>query len=54
MIIKLNGLTTVDFTETDASRPRSGVIALQLHAGPPMEVRFRDIRIRPLAEAAKQ
>lgn len=54
MIIKLNGLTTVDFTETDASRPRSGVIALQLHAGPPMEVRFRDIRIRPLAEGAKQ
>ncbi|NLE58800.1 MAG: DUF1080 domain-containing protein [Planctomycetes bacterium] len=48
IVIKLNGLTTVDFTETDPSRPRSGVIALQLHAGPPMEVRFRDIRIRPL------
>lgn len=52
--IKLNGLTTVDFTETDPNRPRSGVIALQLHAGPPMEVRFRDIRIRPLARAAKE
>ncbi len=48
IVIKLNGLTTVDFTETDPSRPRSGVIALQLHAGPPMEVRFRNIRIRPL------
>ncbi len=52
--IKLNGLTTADFTETDPNRPGSGVIALQLHAGPPMEVRFRDIRIRPLAEAAKE
>ncbi|MGQ9649839.1 MAG: family 16 glycoside hydrolase [Phycisphaerae bacterium] len=52
--IKLNGLTTVDFRETDPSRPRSGVIALQLHAGPPMEVRFRDIRIRPLVEATRE
>jgi hypothetical protein len=46
--IWLNGLQTVDFTETDESRPKSGVIALQLHQGPPMEVRFRNIRIREI------
>ncbi len=48
--ITLNGLQTVEFTETDATRPTKGIIALQLHKGPPMEVRFRDIRIRPLPE----
>lgn len=48
--ITLNGLTTVEFTEADATRPAKGIIALQLHKGPPMEVRFRDIRIRPLAD----
>jgi type 1 glutamine amidotransferase len=47
--ITLNGLTTVEFTEVDASRSQTGVIALQLHKGPPIEVRFRDIRIRRLA-----
>lgn len=46
--ITLNDLTTVEFTETDARQPRTGVIALQLHTGPPQEVRFRDIRVRPL------
>jgi type 1 glutamine amidotransferase len=48
--ITLNGLQTVEFTETDTSRRAKGIIALQLHKGPPMEVRFRDIRIRPLNE----
>ncbi len=46
--ITLNGLTTAQFDETNPSKPTSGVIALQLHAGPPMEVRFRDIRTQPL------
>jgi len=46
--VTLNGLTTVEYVEADAGRPTRGVIALQLHRGPPMEVRFRDIRIRPL------
>ena len=50
MRIWLNGLKTVDYTEADPDRPKHGVIALQLHRGPPMEVRYRDIRIRALAE----
>jgi hypothetical protein len=52
LIITVNGLPTVDYEEKDpAAQPASGVIALQLHAGPPMEVRFRDIRIKPLNAA---
>lgn len=50
IIVTLNGVTTVDFTETEANQPAGGVIALQLHKGPPMEVRFRDMRIRPLGK----
>ncbi len=48
IVIKVNGTTTVDYTETDASRPRSGIIALQLHKGDAMEVRFTNLRIRPV------
>lgn len=48
--ITLNGVKTVDYRETDGSIPRSGIIALQVHAGGPMEVHFRNIRIRTLAK----
>lgn len=43
--IALNGKQTVDVH--DSARLR-GVIALQLHAGPPMEADFRNIRIQEL------
>ena len=46
--IRLNGLTTAEYTETDASRPRDGIIALQLHRGEPTCVEFTNIRIKPL------
>ncbi len=47
--ITLNGLTTVEYEEKEPGlQPARGVIALQIHAGPAMEVRFRDIRIQPL------
>lgn len=48
IVLKLNGITTVDYLETDNSIPLTGRIALQLHSGSPMEVRFRDIQIREL------
>jgi hypothetical protein len=41
----LNGLVTADL-EDDMSA--DGILALQLHAGPPMEASFRNIRIRTL------
>ncbi len=41
--LTLNGVVTA---EVNNEKPASGVIALQLHAGPPMRVEFRNIRIR--------
>lgn len=46
---KINGVLTADCTDNDAEQRRDkGVIALQLHAGPPMKVQFRNIRIKKL------
>lgn len=45
----LNGKLLVDFTDLDPKRARlEGVVALQLHAGKPMWVEFRDIRLSEL------
>lgn len=44
----LNGHLTVDYTEADDSIPREGIIALQIHGGPPSEAHYKDIRIREL------
>jgi type 1 glutamine amidotransferase len=47
LIHKINGLTTVDVTDEQAAkRSMSGILALQLHAGPPMTVQFRNIRLK--------
>ena len=46
--LSINGETTVDYHEEDASIARDGVIAPQVHSGPPLEVRFKDIRIKEL------
>lgn len=46
--IFLNGQQTVDYTETDDSISRSGVIGLQIHSGPPTEAWYRNIRILEL------
>ena len=43
--LKLNGVKTADLHD---SLRLSGIIALQLHAGPPMEAYFRNIRIKEL------
>jgi len=43
----INGKQTVDVTDDcESKRAMNGVLALQLHAGPPMKVQFRDIRLR--------
>ena len=44
--IDFNGTRILD--RTDPKFDKSGIIALQLHAGPPMEVRFKDIAIKVL------
>ena len=46
---KLNGLTTVDYTEKEPEKGASeGIIALQIHVGPKMQIRFKDIQIKEL------
>ena len=46
--IWLNGLQTIDYTEADPKIEQSGVIAVQIHAGPPSEAWFKDIVIEEL------
>jgi hypothetical protein len=46
---KVNGLTTVELTDNQASNAAaSGILALQLHAGPPMVVQFKDLQLKEL------
>lgn len=49
--IELNGHVTCDIV--DPSGAKRGVIALQLHAGPPMEVRFRNIEVQEIGAIAQ-
>ena len=45
----INGQLMVDVTDNDPQLRRSrGILALQLHAGPPMKVQFRNIRLKEL------
>ena len=44
----LNGVQTVDYTEVDDTVERNGVIAVQIHGGPPSEAWYRNIQIREL------
>ncbi len=39
----INGLLTVDVTDNTAEAPKTGVIAFQMHQGPPMKVQFKDV-----------
>lgn len=44
----INDVATADCTDEDDARRAKGVLALQLHAGPPMKVQFRNIKIKQL------
>lgn len=46
----MNGYQTVDYTEPDESVEQAGVIGLQIHAGPPAEAWYKDIKIRVIPE----
>jgi hypothetical protein len=46
--IKINGTTTVD--EEFEKMPDEGIIAFQLHGGPPMNVTFKDIQFKELTK----
>jgi hypothetical protein len=49
LIQKVNGKISIELVDNqEARRAMEGLLALQLHAGPPMLVQFKDIRIKIL------
>jgi hypothetical protein len=46
--LSINGVPTIDYTETDPTIPMRGVIALQIHGGLVGAIRYRNIRIQEL------
>jgi hypothetical protein len=42
----INGVATIECTDEDDAARKTGILALQLHAGPPMTVQFRKIMIK--------
>ena len=49
IILKVNDRATAEVLDNDGqNRELAGVLALQLHAGPPMTVQFKDIRLKRL------
>ena len=52
--VKLNGHVTAEVIDNqEEERELSGILALQLHSGPPMKVQFKDIELRKLAGKKK-
>lgn len=54
LIHQINGVTTVDVTDSHPEAKSKGILALQLHAGKPMRVEFRDLKLRHLSAADAQ
>ena len=44
----INGVQTIDVTDETAVGAKKGLLALQLHAGPPMVVQFKDIVLKEI------
>jgi len=44
----INGVQTVDYTEKDEGIDETGIIAVQIHGGPPSEAWYKDIEITEL------
>lgn len=52
LVHSINGKVTADVTDDDAAHAaKSGVLAFQVHAGPPMIVQFKDVRLKKLGSA---
>ncbi len=46
----INGTRMCELQDNDPRRAVSGLLALQVHVGPPMKVQFKDIRLKALEE----
>ncbi len=47
----LNGVKTVDYTESDAGIPQRGIIALQIHGGAYTKIQYRNLVLEELPES---
>src|SRR5208283_1240942 len=45
---KVNGHLMCEVIDNDKVARKDGIIALQIHAGPPMKVQFRNVRFKEL------
>ena len=49
LVQKINGRVMIDVTDNDPKKQKlEGILALQIHAGEPMKVQFRNIRLKEL------
>jgi predicted esterase/prenyltransferase beta subunit len=48
IVLSINGKKSVEYHEPEAAVARSGLLAVQLHAGGPTEIQFKDAMIQPL------
>jgi len=46
--LTINGVVMVDYTEKDDTIAREGIIAPQVHSGGPLEIQFRNMRIKEI------
>ncbi|MFW6170565.1 MAG: 3-keto-disaccharide hydrolase [Planctomycetota bacterium] len=53
IITKINGVKMHEVVDTSPKARRSGVIAFQLHQGPPMMIRIEDVKVKPLGREAE-
>ncbi len=53
-IHKINGHVMVDVIDNDPDAPVSGLLGLQVHRGPPMTIRFRNIQLKRLEMADRK
>lgn len=52
LVHKINGRVMVDVVDNDPEKRRAdGILAFQLHAGPPMKAQFRNIRLKKLPKS---
>ena len=51
---KINGTVTIEVTDNQADkRSMSGLLALQVHQGPPMTVQFKNVNLTPFGKSEK-